>query len=289
LKILAEEAVSEVARRIEAAGDHPKSNKLNQQVRRAYEHSAANCDVHFKATTRPVYEPRKLKKVASNLDFQVTPRWLSARSPLKTWYRSPSAFLYQLYRPGEKVVVFEIFESQGCEVWTRPEACEHRSLNYLQEGRFGTWFMVNPVHGNYAYLDRLKTEYNPKGRSRRCEECVTSWRYWVLESDAAPKSMWLRTLVQLPLPICAIYDSGGDSVHALCVANAKSKQDWDNIIRRDLGPLLVPLGGDYSAMTAVRLSRLPNCRRGQTGRIQRLYYLNPVADGTPIIEQGVVK
>jgi hypothetical protein len=109
----------------------------------------------------------------------------------------------------------------------------------------------------------------------------------VVESDSAPKDLWLRALVQLPIPIAAIYDSGGDSIHALVHVNAESKAEWDRIVRMELGPLIVPIGADYGAMTGVRLTRLPNCRRGQTGRMQSLLYLCPTPDCTPITERGV--
>jgi len=36
---------------------------------------------------------------------------------------------------------------------------------------------------------------------------VTAWRYLVLESDVAEAGQWLNLLVQLPLPIAAIYTS----------------------------------------------------------------------------------
>ena len=47
------------------------------------------------------------------------------------------------------------------------------------------------------------------------------------------------------------------------------------------GPVLVTLGADPGALSAVRLTRLPQARRGD--RVQRLLYLNPAPDATPII------
>lgn len=37
----------------------------------------------------------------------------------------------------------------------------------------------------------------------------------------------------------------------------------------------VPLGADPQALTAVRLTRLPGCWRGETNEIQRLLYFEP--------------
>jgi hypothetical protein len=122
--------------------------------------------------------------------------------------------------------------------------------------------------------------------SRRSEESVSSFRFAVLESDHKPKEnwlpVWLKILVQLPLEIISITDSAGKSAHALIRVSATSKANWDGIKRDILRPL-VALGADDGALTAVRLSRLPGCYRGD--RIQELLYLSPGADGTPIFQQ----
>ena len=65
--------------------------------------------------------------------------------------------------------------------------------------------------------------------------------------------------------------------------NAQSKEDFDRISSQyDCD--LIRLGACPGSVTARRLSRLPNCMRGQTGRLQRLLYLRPDADGTPICQ-----
>jgi hypothetical protein len=233
----------------------------------------------------PQYDPAKLERIANRIDFDVTPEWLEERSALTCWNRSPAGFLHALYEPGEKVVVFDVFKSQGCDVWEHPGRTGNlASLNYLQKDRFGVWFLDAPITGEWIELDRLKSEHNPTGRTRRAEENVTNWRYAVIESDKAPKDLWLRALVQLPLPISSITDSGDCSIHVLIRVDASDKNEWDRIVRRDLAPLIVPIGADIGAMTAVRLTRLPNCWRGQTGRLQQLLYLDPEPDGEPIIE-----
>jgi len=50
-------------------------------------------------------------------------------------------------------------------------------------------------------------------------------------------------------------------------------------------PILITLGADRGALTAVRLSRLPQAMRG--GRCQRLLYLNPQPSGVPIFPQPI--
>ena len=105
----------------------------------------------------------------------------------------------------------------------------------------------------------------------------------VLESDKADPAHWLAALAQLPLPIAAITTSGGKSSHALVKIEAKSEAEWDRIVA-GIAPALVTLGTDPGALTAVRLTRLPCCRREENGQWQRLHYLNPVPTLSPIAD-----
>ena len=125
------------------------------------------------------------------------------------------------------------------------------------------------------------------------------WRYLVLESDRTNSADWLSAVAQMPLPIAAVYTSGGKSVHALVKVDAGSKAHWNEIARK-LKPVLTILGADPKAMSAVRLSRLPCCERlGATDKygvyqaypsphLQRLLYLNPAPDSTPVCERRVI-
>jgi len=145
----------------------------------------------------------------------------------------------------------------------------------------GVWFLSNPVTGEFLQLERLKSASNPLGETLRAEENLTSYRHLVLESDDAPTEQWLRALVQLPLPIISIASSGGRSLHALVRVGASSSAEW-HAIKAFVGPVLVTLGADKNALTAVRLTRLPGSYRSETGKWQELLFLNPNADETPI-------
>jgi hypothetical protein len=104
---------------------------------------------------------------------------------------------------------------------------------------------------------------------------VQAWRYFVLESDELSAGEWLRVLAHVALPIAAIYTSGGRSIHALVKMEVASKAEWD-AVKKTLVEMMCPLGADPAALTAVRLSRLPGCLRGN--RMQELLYLNPAPD-----------
>ncbi|MGA7395799.1 MAG: hypothetical protein WCA06_00510 [Terrimicrobiaceae bacterium] len=61
----------------------------------------------------PVFVLEAGKKFAAGCKDEITPEWLAARSPVCPWNRTPTSFLHALYRPGEKVVVFDEYVSQG--------------------------------------------------------------------------------------------------------------------------------------------------------------------------------
>ena len=236
---------------------------------------------------KPGFAPSKLERFARRCDgFDFAD--LKARSPLRPHTRTPASFLHALYRPGEKVIVFDIFESPGVGTLTRGEDLEPYDatcLNYMKKPRpgKGAWFLANPVDGKTIFLDRLISERNPTGRTHRAEENLTAFRYLVLESDKADPLLWLAALVQLPLPIAAVYSSGGKSIHALVRIDARDKQHFLELKAKVARPLVI-LGADDSAMTAVRLTRLPQCYRAEKDRWQELYFLNPNPTETPICE-----
>jgi hypothetical protein len=230
----------------------------------------------------PVFDPARLEQVAARLGEGVDADWLALRSKKRVDNRTPASFLHELYRPGEKVVVFDVFESQGQALWTHRappfDACE---LDGFVHGKpRGVWFLANPVTGEFVPNDRGK-------RSRRSWQTVTAWRYLVLESDTACPAHWLAALAQMPLPVAAIYTSGGKSIHALIRVDAQSKAHWDEIAAT-LKPALITLGADRRAISAVRLTRLPCCQRVEKGQWQELLYLNGAPDGTPICEQEIL-
>src|SRR5882757_9198351 len=68
---------------------------------------------------------------------------------------------------------------------------------------------------------------------------------------------------------------------ALIRIDAGSKAEWDDLVRETLAPLVVPIGADLGALTAVRLTRLGNCHRGQTDQWQKLLFLDPEPNLTP--------
>ena len=225
-----------------------------------------------KSAFRPMVSKRIAAKTAAIPDIHA---FLENSSPVVVGELDTVDVLRTLYPTGsgEKVLVFSNMKSQGQFVWVADHS-EAIQAGDLPAGPDGVWILPQPVTGKYHPNPRMDGK-----PSRRSEEAVTAWRYAVLESDEAEPENWLRCLVQLPLRIACICESGGRSIHALVQIDAISKQDWDARIAT-IKPILVTLGADPAALTAVRLTRLPQARRGN--RVQRLLYLNPAPSGSPI-------
>ena len=225
---------------------------------------------------KPVFCPMVLKRVAAKAGA-ITDiySFVTGASPVAVARLDSAGVLRCLYPKGtgERVLIFSSMKSQGQLLWDA-DTGDGTNKQPLPAGEDGVWFLPQPVDGKF--------HPNPRqgGKpSRRSEESVTAWRYAVLESDEAGADEWLRCLVQMPIPISSICESGGRSIHALVRLDAASKKDWDAKIA-SIRRVLVTLGADAGALSAVRLTRLPQASRG--GRQQRLLYLNPSADGRPI-------
>jgi hypothetical protein len=217
---------------------------------------------------KPEFCPMVLKRVAQNVTIRDIYGAVRLASPVQVERQDSASVLRWLYgkNAGERLLIFSEMKSQGQFLWEAERNAEIQNGN-LPTGPDGVWFLPQPVDGEYHPNPRLDGKL-----SRRSEESVTAWRYVVLESDEADPEDWLRCLVQMPLAIACICTSGGRSIHALVRIDAESKSGWDGLVGK-MKPALVTLGADPGALSAVRLTRLPQAKRGE--RVQELLYLNP--------------
>jgi hypothetical protein len=229
---------------------------------------------------RPAYDPAYLKRFTEELSGEIDDQYLELRGQFSCHNRSPAGFLHKVFNSGEHVWVTDNTVSRDGLIWTHEGLVQDLAeLNHLMTGRLGVWFLSNPIDGAPHQLERLASEHNTEGISFRATENITDWRHVVLETDVAPEDLWLKALCLLRLPIVAIYHSGGRGPHALVNLGASTFHQWQERLapHRDH---LIRLGACPGTLTSVRLSRLPNCLRGQTGRWQQLLYLAPNADST---------
>jgi hypothetical protein len=235
---------------------------------------------------RRSFDLESLQEFAADAPADISDEFFIARSKYPV-DRSPLFALSKLYEPGERILIFDKYKSQGQFMWQhRGEKCD-----FFFPGRFtynrsgdgdGVWFLSGPLDGRYHPNPRTGNK-----ASRRSEEPITRYPYIVLENDEAPRELWLRALALLPLLFVMITDSGGSSVHALVKSYATTKDQWEENVS-EISSLVTILGAVPGALTAVRLTRLPNCWRRSKQREQRLLYLNDDADDTPLIERASV-
>lgn len=229
------------------------------------------------------FDAAKLKNFVRRISPPANWRhWLWERSAVRPDAQNALSFLAHLYACGETVLVFDTMSSK--EPLQRVSICRPKDYRVPETiakgGRYGRgiWFLCNPVDGLYHPNPRQNNEL-----SCRSAESVTSFRYGVLESDKAPPDLWLSFIAQLPVPIAAIYSAGRRSIHTLVRIDARSKEEWDDYFVPLKRPLKV-LGADPACLTAVRLTRLPQCRRPATGGFQKLLYVCPTPSPGPLFD-----
>lgn len=261
--------------------------ELGEKGQHAHKSSGADAGVVKSAPKKretwvPEFSLAKLRGVTYDQPI-VDEAWFIERSPVDVRKMTPGEFLEVVFQPGERVLVFTDFRSQGDFLWevgkggfrlgNEPGVQAVRSNLPIDGGKDGVWFLNNPVDG--AWHGNPRAGGKP---SRRSTEAVTSWKHLLLESDHAAAELWLKMLAMCGLPIVAIYSSGGRSWHALVRESYRDDAASFREKLRAYKQRLPLVGADAAAITPVRLTRLPGCTRG--GKLQRLIYCNPTADRT---------
>lgn len=168
-----------------------------------------------------------------------------------------------------KTILFTDHRSQGQIVWTAKtpdEDVERLGRTNTQ----GAWFLLNPVSGEYVQREGERP-------TRRSEANMTAYRHVLIEADNVPLEEWLTILRGVTLPIVSVTLSGNASAHAIVRVDAKDRDEWLAAANR-IADVVVPLGADPNAITAVRLTRLPGVVRKDTGKEQKLIWFNPDAE-----------
>lgn len=257
------------------------------------------------------------------MDMRQWREWLRDRSPVDPREVTPEQYLDGLYRPGERVLIFNrMWSSQGdygrvigertMELAQTPEG-KPKLLQALPPGSpEGMTFLMQPVDGKW-HLKGGTAEL-----SRRTKASVTRWPYLLLESDKAPLEMWLNAMVRARIRICSITTSGGRSLHALVRVDKDTEEELIAELKRgDALETLAVLGCDAQALHGMVYPRLPNTWRegkrmgkldregkpvnGPNGRRvmtfvpfragrakQALLYFNPSPERGRCIQEGVV-
>lgn len=132
----------------------------------------------------------------------------------------------------------------------------------------------NPLTGNVGIAKNGKESF-------RCDACIKSYRYAILESDTLAidkQYAMVMLLLAKRFPIAAVIDSGNKSLHCWLQVDCTDVKDWEEIVEKKLFAVVLPsLGFDPACKNEARLSRMPGYFRYEHDKRQRLIYLNPNA------------
>ncbi len=126
----------------------------------------------------------------------------------------------------------------------------------------------NPMTGEIGKTKTGKDSY-------RSDACVKQFRFAVVEFDDRQREEQLAFWLTTTLPVSAIIDSGGKSLHGLVRVEIANREDWEKHIEQMLFSILKQLGTDPACKNEARLSRLPGHFRQEKKAFQRLLYLSP--------------
>ena len=227
------------------------AREVEQTVRKAF-----NSEWKPASASQPAprvrYSENRLRRLVRDCP-PVSNEQLAALSPISPVGVSWPAFLDHMFQAGEVVAVvptrWRPDGEGGITIFQKWRPFRHRVgrvpkpfiiEDVAASSAAGSFFMVQPVTGKSVLVPDDRGGLRPSWRSGGC---VTDWRHLVLESDDAPHDLWRRFLASVPLPIKAIYTSGGRSLHALCHLGASRKAEFDAFVQ-ELKPLYKAVGGD---------------------------------------------
>lgn len=147
-------------------------------------------------------------------------------------------------------------------------------ITYFQNGgKAGPYIIPNPMSGKEGLTKDGKPSF-------RCDNTVQAYLCCVGEFDDIAREDQLRFWSGAKLPIFALIDSGGKSIHAWLdvqkLAKVETPEEWATVIKSRLyDKNLIPMGVDPACSNPSRLSRLPGHFREEKQAYQRLLWLSP--------------
>jgi|GEM_PF-3311089 len=178
-------------------------------------------------------------------------------------------FLKAVFSSSERVYI------GAREATATPGENLRRVSEWMQQNQIqGALYGCNPFTGSAAPTQNGTSSY-------RAQAAVSDPRHLVVEFDSINSAEQLRRINWLikHAPVCAVYFSGSKSWHCLIYLGAESAEHYAATVNK-LRPYLVALGADRACFHPGRLSRLPGATRPDTGKVQRLIYLDPQPSGS---------
>lgn len=180
--------------------------------------------------------------------------------------------LENLFRPEDKIWIGDNMDKGiiGNTIRSRNDWITH----FNSGGKTAPHIIINPVNGISA------PRKSGDGITLRGDGNVTSYSYCMAEFDNLSREKQIQFWAAAKLPIVALIDSGGKSIHAWLdvskLALVTTSEQWQSQIKNRLyNQYLIPLGVDPSNTNPARLSRLPGHYRSEKNKYQRLLWLSP--------------
>jgi hypothetical protein len=172
--------------------------------------------------------------------------------------------LRRLYRPQDRLFIGMRFEAGAEHVLPVSEWISRFERGIAIPEHIGP----NPLSGEQGQTKDGKQSY-------RADACVARFRFAVVEFDTMPRERQFQFWAGVKLPVVALLDSGGKSVHGWVRIDAADADGWTLRVENKLFSLLSAIGADASCRNESRLSRMPGHYRTEKGHFQRLLYLDP--------------
>lgn len=178
-------------------------------------------------------------------------------SPIRLWSTpqdDPVLLLETLYAPTDLVFIGERYDAGILGDTIRPAS---EWITYFRAGgQTAPHLIPNPLTGLPA------PKKTSDGETFRGDGNVKTFRCCVVEFDALARTEQIRFWSAVALPILALIDSGGKSIHAWLdvakLATVETAGQWEAEIKTRLYDcLLTPIGVDSACSNTARLSRLP--------------------------------
>jgi hypothetical protein len=229
------------------------------------------------------------KKFLADCHCTIADLWHeSSVRPSTDWLEDAALLISTLYRPDELLnVVWDFVPDRkkpdkayprgGGLTLSRDDWIETLRQYENPCGDAGCWIRPNPVSSKQG-----------SGREGSfTDKDVAAYRFLLLESDDLPIGLQFSLWSALALPVAALIDTGGRSLHAWLRIDAKDEATYRRTAA-EIYSSLAPFGPCHANKNPSRLSRLPGVKRqigGDGMAEQRLFYLNPSPCWRPIFEK----
>jgi hypothetical protein len=225
------------------------------------------------ATPRPAVDGAKLLDaiVKRGASFDEAALWES--SPVRIDWppeRDAVEILGRLYAAKDRLFIGDKYDAGAGYVKTVEEWIQD-----FESGRsISPHIVPNPLSGKLGSTKDGKPSY-------RADSCVEQFRLATGEFDTIPREKQIHFWAGVKLPVVALVDSGGKSIHGWVRIDAANADEWTRRVERSLFDLLTAVGVDSTCKNEARLSRMPGHFRAEKNHWQRVLYLNLV--GGPVI------